>query len=257
MTTNNKQIITSLEKSLAIMKNQKGDDFVAKIKPILESNLDRGRIFSFIEGNFDLIHNYVSRVADHYENLSAYIFELQVTRSNQVWEPLYRKMQRWVFNYFLKKNFSNDTNTQNIAEECATEAALNILSAYFPYDTDFEPWAYVVVQFACLKYIRKETRASVVPYKKLIALDDALNHIVDPVSQKQQQQNELHDVLLTAISQLSESRRQVIELLYLDGMSPGEVASQIGKSISAIYSMRFNALIDLQNIFKNGNIYYE
>ncbi len=252
---NPKDIKAELEFSLDSLRINKSDEFIRKIRPILESNLDRGRIHSFTEGRVDLVQDYVARVAGLYETLSPFINELQIERTTQLWEPLFKKLQIWAYKYFLKKNYYNNIGTQEIAFECSTEAAINILSARFPYDTEFDPWAYVIVQYACLKYIRRETKKSVIPPKKLVALDDALDHFSDPIFFDQQQNKDLHEELLIAISHLSEARRRVVELIYFEELSPCEVARIMGSSIGAIYNMKFSALIDLQRICKRNGIY--
>jgi RNA polymerase sigma factor (sigma-70 family) len=257
MNVNSRNIKIELNKSLQLLRKSKDQVFASEVKCILETNFDRGRINSFIEGNLDQVPGYVERVITYYSKLKSYIQELQVERTTHLWEPLFKKMHKWAYNYFLKKNFKNSLDTQEIAYECATEAAINILSARFPYDTDFEPWAYVIVQHACLKYIRKATRTSVVPSQNLVSLDSVLSFLKDPIAPQLERQRELKDELMKMISELPEARQRVIELLYLEEMPPAEVAKIMGKNVSAIYSLRFNALNDLQKNYKNRNIYYE
>ncbi len=255
MTTNPQDIKAQLEIAFLSLRNQKSDEFISRVRPIIESNLDRGRILSFIEGNTDLVQEYVIRVAGLFESLNPFINELQVQRTTRVWEPLFKQMQIWAFNFFLKKNFYKNISTQEIASECAVEAAINILSARFPYDTDFDPWAYVVVQYSCLKYMRNETKLSVIPTQKLVALDDALDHISDPKHIEQAHQKENRDDLLQIISHLPKARRRVVELLYFEELAPNEVAKIMGKTVGAIYSIKFAALNDLQRICSRNGIY--
>ena len=74
----------------------------------------------------------------------------------------------------------------------------------------------------------------------------------EELDQDQEYQKDLQGDLLAAISKLSDSRRQVIELIYFDEFSPVEIAARMKKSVGAIYSLQFNALNDLRKILGNN-----
>ena len=207
MILNVEAIKTEIENSLRLLSEQKGDDIAKRIRLILYTNLDRGRIQSFVEGNINLVRDYIWRVADAYINLSPYINKIQVERTTMVWEPLYKQMVSWAFKFFIKKGFIANISTQEIATECATEAALNILRAYFPYDTDLEPWACVVVQNTCRKYIRGATKKSIIPQQNLVDLEEMLSDFKDPGYQDQEYLKDLQGDLLETLAKLSPARR--------------------------------------------------
>jgi RNA polymerase sigma factor (sigma-70 family) len=247
-------IKTEIERSLKFLSEQRGDEIAMRIRLILYANLDRGRIQNFIEGDINLVRDYVWRVADGYLNLSPFINELQIERTTMAWEPLYKQMVSWAFTFFIKRGFYANINTQEIATECATEAAMNILRAHFPYDTDLEPWVCVIVQNTCRKYIRGATKKSIIPQQNIIDIEEMLSNVKDPSHQDQVYLNDLQGDLLEAINQLSDARRQVVELIYFNELSPVEIASKMNKSVGAIYSLQFNALHDLRKILsKNRN----
>jgi RNA polymerase sigma factor (sigma-70 family) len=247
-------IKTEIENSLDLLSEQKGDEIAKRIRLILYINLDRGRIQSFVEGDISLVRGYIWRVAEKYINLSPLINKLQIERTTLVWEPLYKQMVSWAYNFFLKKGFHGTIHTQEKASECATEAAMNILRAYFPYDTDLEPWACVVVQNTCRKYIRKATKKSTIPQQNLVDLEDMLSNIKDPSHQDQEYIKDLQSDLLEAINQLLDARQQVVKLIYFDELPPVEIANRMNKSVGAIYNLQFNALHDLRKILsKKGN----
>jgi RNA polymerase sigma factor (sigma-70 family) len=247
-------IKNEIENTLQFVSEQKGHGIAARIQPILYTNLDRGRIQSFIEEDISLVRSYVLRVADEYIQLAPYINELQVKRATRVWEPLFNQMLSWAYSFFLKKGFRTGINTQEIATECATEAAINILHAHFPFDTEIEPWSCVIVQNTCRKYIRGATKKSIIPQENIVDLDEMFSNIKDPSIQDQEYLRELRGDIIEAIAKLSDARRQVIELLYFNDLSPVEIASKMNKSVGAIYSLLFNALRDLRKILsKNGN----
>jgi RNA polymerase sigma factor (sigma-70 family) len=243
-----------IENSLKLLSEQKGDEIAKKIRLILYTNLDRGRIHSFVEGNINLVRDYIWRVAEAYSTLSPFINKLQTERTTMVWEPLYKQMVSWAFYFFIKKGFNANITTQEIAQECATEAAMQILRAYFPYDTQLEPWACVIVQNTCRKYIRGATKKSNIPQQNLVYLEETLSNIKDPSYQDQETLKGIQADILEAITELSEARRHVIEYIYFNELSPVEIAKRMNKSVGAIYSLQFNALHDLRKILsKNRN----
>jgi RNA polymerase sigma factor (sigma-70 family) len=191
-------------------------------------------------------------VAEEYINLSPLINKLQIERTTTAWEPLFKQMVSWAFNFFIKKGFLANIPTQEIATECAAEAAMNILRAHFPYDTDLEPWACVTVQNTCRKYIRGATKKSLIPQQNIVNLDETLSNIKDPKTQDQEYLKELQGDLLEAIAKLSTSRRQVVEFIYFMELSPVEIAKRMKKSVGAIYSLQFNALRDLRKILSEN-----
>ncbi len=229
-------------------KKNGGKGLAGNIRPILYSNLERGRIEAYLEGDIDRLGEYVERLAARYAGLSASIHEIQTERTNKAWEPLFERMQTWAFNFLVRKGFHADDSTREIAVECASDAASMLMKAHFPYDTDFDPWAHVIVQNACRKFIRAGTKKSAIPDENLVNLDENLRSLVDPPPEDRDSSKDLTAILPNAIEQLSESRRQVIRLAYFEELSPEEIAAKMGKSVGAIYSLQFNALEDLRKI---------
>jgi RNA polymerase sigma factor (sigma-70 family) len=233
-----------IEKTLQFLEDEREAQIAANIRLVLHANLDRGRVENFIGNDINRVCEYVQRVVDQYARLNPYIKAVQSDRSDDVWLPLLKCLQLWAYNFLLRKNFVPGLSTGVIAEECATAAAINILDAYFPYDTDFEPWAHVVVTNTCLRFFRDETKKSIIPPQSIVELDEKLSSS-DHISLGDQDDR---GDLLKAMSRLSDARRQVIQLHYLDELPLPEVAKVMGKSIGATHSLHFNALQDLRKI---------
>lgn len=237
-----------LEQALERLAEIRGDELARRIKPILLANLDRGRIHRFLDGKPERTQSYVWQVADGFSTLHVYLHQLQHERDPEAWQPLYERMQTWAYNFFLRKNFAADDHTREIAIECATEAAIHLLNSHFPYDTDFDPWAHILVQNTCRKFIQTSLKKSVVPQEKQVDLEDDLADLNDPPLEAQMLMTELGAELESALAQLSEARRSVVRMLYFDGMDLEEIAEKLGKSTGAVYSLHFNALGDLRKI---------
>jgi RNA polymerase sigma factor (sigma-70 family) len=250
MTLQIEDIKAEIERSLKVLSEQRGDEIPIRIRSILYTNLDRGRMQDFLEGEIDRVRDYVWRVADKYVSLSPYVNSLQNEGSTTAWEPLIIQLQKWAY-HFLSNDIV-DTPPMENAQECANESAATILGAYFPYDTDFEPWAHVVVKNVCSKFVRKAMKKSSVPQQSIIHIDDILDTLKDPQFEQQERQKDLQDRLFEAIAQLSDGRRQVIELKYLEEYSLEEISQKMGKSANAIYCLHFRALEDLRKILSKN-----
>jgi len=239
-----------IEKTLQSIEDESGSQTAASIRLVLHANLDRGRVENFIGNDISYVGEYVRRVIEQYARLNSYIQSVQSERLDMVWLPLFNQLQLWAYNFLLRKNFVPGPSTRAIAEECATEAALHILDAHFPYDTDFEPWAHTIITITCLRFFRYGTKKSVIPAQNIVELDDQLPNLEDTNLMNQDDKSDL----LEAMSELSDARCQVIQLHYLDDMSLPEIAKVMGKSVGAIHSLHFNALQDLRKILsKNRN----
>lgn len=239
-----------MEEALVVLAEERGNEIVDRLRPILYTNLDRGRVQGFLDSETYGVRDYVWRVDGKYTHLNPFITRLQREKSSDVWEPLLARMQSWAYHYFTRKNIDSAA-AQEIARDCAVTAATFILKAYFPYDTDFDPWAHVIVQNSCRKYVREATKKSVVPQQSIVNLSDALDILEDPAFQDQEYYYNLRQDISEALAQLSGARRQVIELVYFDGLSFSEIALKMNKSVSAIYSLHFNALYELRRILSS------
>jgi RNA polymerase sigma factor (sigma-70 family) len=167
-------------------------------------------------------------------------------------------MQRWAYRFLVKQGFDASKNTWENAKECAGDAARSILMAYFPYDTDFEPWARVVVRNTCLKFIRSGASDPPILEESLEDLEDTLRSFSGSTFQDEDRKANEHSDLFAAIEKLPDARRQVIEMKYFQDLSPIEIATKLGKSVRAIHSLQFRALEDLRKILmQNRNKFNE
>ena len=237
-----------IESALETLAQHKNMELVSKIRPILYANWDRKRVQTYIEDHTSTVAEYVNRVAGRFEALNPYIHKLQIERADEVWGPLVKDMQKWAYRYLVKKGYNASQTTWEIAEERAHDAAKSMLTAHFPYDTEFEPWARVVVRNACLKYIRSNAADPPVLEDSLENLEDKLSGLTGFASQDEPPMaNEFGD-LFAALEKVSNSRRQVIKMKYFQGLSPSEIAAKLGKSVPAIHLLQFRALEDLRKI---------
>lgn len=242
------QLQRELENALNALAHTKDEELARHIRPILFINLDRGRLQTFVEEDPARVQRYVWLVAQTYTRLKPYLHKLQTEQDAETWAALYKQMQTWAYNFFLRKGFRADEHTRDIAIECASDAATIILKSHFPYDTEFDPWAHTIVQNACRKYIHRSLKKSNVPDEKKIELEDELADPYQTLLEVNALQKESGKELLEALNQLSEARRTVIQFIFFEELSPEEVAQRMGKSVSAIYTLQFHGLKDLRKI---------
>ena len=237
-----------LDEALKAFAESKGEILARQIKPILLTNLDRGRVENFIQGDPGRIREYVHCVADGFSALHPYLHELQKEQSHTAWEPLYKRMLTWAYNYLLRKGFAGDQNTLDLATGCAADAAIILLDAHFPYDTEFDPWAHIIVQNACRKFMYRNQKKSMVPEDKKVELEDELIDPDTPLPEISALQQQSGEELSKAMDQLTEARRAVVHAIYFDDLSPEQIARRLDKTIGAVYTLHFHALEDLRKI---------
>lgn len=247
-------VIIEIEGALAKLAAQENPVFVMRIRSILLTNLDRGRLHHFIEDDILRVRLYVQKIVDNYRQFAPRLQKLQNDHCPQTWTALLQKMQQWTFSYLARHGFRTDANTQAIAEGLTNEAAIQLLNAYFPFDAHFDAWVHVIINNTCRKYFRSNLKESAIQENQLVDIEPFHNILRDEAYAEKEHQSELQEIIREALTQLSDARREVIELTYLQGLSNKDAAERMGKSIGALYSLRFYALEDLREILgKNRN----
>lgn len=235
-----------IERALHEVARSRGTRFSEKIRPIVLENLKNGRGNFFLENIPNATpRDYVHHVAECYELLNPFIQRIQIERSSDAWEPLYEHLQKWAYSFLRKYGLYPSESTLRIAVDCATEAAIALIQAQFPYDTDFEPWAYNFVKFSCLKYIEKAAKR-LENIQEVLYHDGALEKYIEP-DKNRHSQGVIIDVI-NACMQLTENRQQVIQLRYECGLSSKEIAIRMEKSVSAVDKLHFDAIRQLRQL---------
>ena len=237
---------TDIEQALREVSQSRDNQFAAKIRPIILENLKNGRGDFFLENIPNTtLRDYVLYVVETYENLISLIQRIQIERSPDVWEPLYENLQKLAYNFLMKRGLYPGPATFQLAVDCATDAAIAIIQARFPYDTDFDPWVYNFVKYSCLKSIEKATKRSK-NLKEIIYQDGVIEKIIGPDIQSHSW-GIIIDII-NAYLELTENRQQVLKFRYEHGLSSKEIAIRMGKSVSAIDKLHFDAIRQLRQL---------
>jgi RNA polymerase sigma-70 factor, ECF subfamily len=112
------------------------------------------------------------------------------------------------------------------AEDVVQEAFLAALANIASFDTTrrFGPWLYRIVVTRGLNFRKSRSRRAAEP------LEDAAVASRDAGPAAAAEQAGLRDTVMTALSQLPERQRMVVQLFELDGFSGVEIAAMLGVS---------------------------
>lgn len=239
----------ALEEALRREARKRGNKVAQALRPILATNLKTGRVGYFLDEDKEREPaEYVERVVGIYQRLNDYIRQVQVEKCEEVWQPLYAKLQRWIYNFLVGHNFAAGAHTQNLAVEYAAEAATAVLTSYFPYDVAFDAWAYILSRNVVCKQLKQSQRTSIVT-DEAMPFEEELLYFRRVRSKSEHRVWELRRDLLDAVSRLSsETRRQIILRHYFDNFSLAEIALELNQPINRIYQEHFRSRNELRKI---------
>jgi RNA polymerase sigma factor (sigma-70 family) len=240
-----------LEKAYGAM----GRELAGKIRPIVSVNLSRGRVHHFLrEQETHAPSDYVWRVAEVYQRTNEYVHQVQVAKADEVWQPLYDKLMRWAYCLQRKGYHQSWTELEMTVAECAADAGAQIISSHFPFDTEFDGWAYTLLRYTSLKQLNRSKQQKRVPDTQLIELDVVLTRPQVPTGMTEVQRSNWHCDLLNGIERLATpARREVLLLRYYDNLTYEEIAKRMGRSIGAVYKLHFEAIEELKEFFEEDN----
>jgi RNA polymerase sigma factor (sigma-70 family) len=193
----------------------------------------------------------VKRVADYYEELHDYVYQIQKDQDPTCWQPLYEKFQQRTSRLLFQKGIPYaEIRQSEYHVECAGMAAAELLRARFPYDTEFDPWAEIILQHAVHKFLARRNRwqrdeSDPVPPDDL---DDWWQRQRHPHSSEAQANAELRLDLLAAIEKLPADQKEVFLLRENEDFEYPEIAAALGKTLNAVYQLHFKARKNLRKI---------
>lgn len=228
-------------------------EVVEAVTHIVWANWERQRACTFIQGGkVDAARDYVHRVAARYQEWSDYLHSLQKEKDWAAWAEVIEKFQLWSYNLLGRIDFPSNRVRYRRSVDLATDAALEVMTAHFPYDVDFDPWAYVLVRNICYSYMRDRLNGSRVPESKLVNLeawDGWLRNLADERAEariheaaEKEAQERMRERLLALVDDLPPSEQEVIRLYYFKGLSFEGIAERTGKSPNALYQYHFRGL---------------
>lgn len=241
--------LATLREALERLTAGIGQETASDIWPILQINFDRGRVSRWQRETRRLLDDYILLVAANYKQNCGYLRKIQQERDEKAWADLFTDLKKWAYRHLLQKNFTANRETYELAQAYATETAIVLLDSHFPYDLAFTPWMVTLLQRTCNRHMRRAVAQKRNPDGGTVSLANANEFLQNLAATDVAKQQEAWLHIMDAIERLPNPLWQEVLLLrYVGGLSPAEIAKQINKSPSAIYSIQFRAIAELKKV---------
>lgn len=158
---------------------------------------------------------------------------------------LYRTYAQTIYRYVFYR-----MPTAADAEDLTAEVFLKMVEGLPGYQitgVPFESWLYRIAAARINDFYRRTKRR---PQSELTEnLTDA-----QPVPEEQLQRTEEVEAMRAVLSQFDESEQAILLLRFVERKSHKEVASLLGKSVSAVKSAQHRALVQLANLMGSDKV---
>lgn len=247
------EIGVALEKALAELTARYNSNFINEIRPIVEASKRACRLSRVLRhGDPDSVMEYVERIVKYYSSERPRLRRLLRDKDAGAWEALNTQARKIAWGYMKRTLPGRPTHTLvNDVERIVGETMITVLEENYHYDTGFDRWLTVVV----INLSRKEIDRKIVPRNGEIEVD-AYDNWLENLEQLRFDTNpkiiELRYDLEKAIKCIpSKLHREVIELRYIHGLTPAEIAERLGRSTNSIYKAHHYALKKLRTLLLN------
>lgn len=244
MTKDQQAVKEEVSCALEVVAQKYGLSFTAHVRPLVEANVEKGRLAHFIEGEpTKTASDYVWFVVDGFLQWHDYLEQIQQERSAIVWDSLTVEIEQWAYHFLLRKGFRSGRETQNLAQDYAQEAAIAILQAHFPFDTEPGAWLQQIVIYTCCNQIDDWKRQQEIEKKlaRTLANEKPLKTGHGGMEYQVSSKEEAA-VIYRAIQKLKNPKmRQVVWLRYYGGFSSQEIAEVIGSSYRYVDKLHWQA----------------
>ena len=231
--------VLRLRQAIACLTETKGPEFARKIETIIFESHSKKTFNDFsATGENNTPQNFVDLIVAFYEQSHDKVENLQLHRSEDEWQKIYPLIYKRAYDFLRQKGFHYGLDTDNYAEECAQEAAVQILKSNFHYLSAFESWVTVLVQNVCRKRISNDKKPDGIPVEKISSYEENLladlyhdGDSSDPIASEVDRRL-LRKKLRAALKQLTSEERQIINWYYFTDpkWTLEKIAAQLGKS---------------------------
>lgn len=164
------------------------------------------------------------------------IIERAKARDNEAIAYLYEKYAQPIYRYIRYRVFSPLD-----AEDLTAEVFIKMLEGLAKYQytgAPFEAWLYRIAAARIIDFQRKQNRRPQAPLS-----DETLDS--RPLPEEVLQDRQEFDSLQNALTQLPDEAQTVLLLRFIERKSHQEVADFMGKSVPAVKSIQYRALVQL------------
>ncbi|MGB1253396.1 MAG: RNA polymerase sigma factor [Candidatus Promineifilaceae bacterium] len=201
----------------------------------------------FVKGRTE--QDYCHEVIQIFLEFGDYVDSVR-NHDDDTWAELDPQLRSWAYKTMLQRGFPANSNTKDLADNYAVEAIEDILQTDFTFDTSYMAWLRTIVQRKCNQGARRSQTIKRGRDVIQIRLDDLVETLEQGQNNDPATQVENHLDLMQARTRLTVARNKVLYLHYERGLSFQEIAEQMDRKISAIYSLHFKALEQLARELK-------
>lgn len=179
------------------------------------------------------------------------ILEYQATRQREVFEELVSRYERELFNY-LKRYLGSAETAEDIFQQ--TFLHVHLKCEQYESGRKFRPWLYRIATNLAVDFHRKAKNFQVVSLDASCGNDSCSASFADILSDKKAQSkagsfsDEQTSQVREAMEQLPEIFRQVLYLVYFQGMKYSEAAESLGIPFGTVKSRINNAVKKLNTL---------
>ena len=242
----------SVDQTLEDLQHRKHIEDLNFVNHVLRKNILSGRLRK-AQANYQLsLADYVSRVVDNVREYRAYLHDLRIEKSESAWLELQDKLQEWSYNLFASWGAFLEYERPEQAYEASVDGILEILKTKYPYDVEFDSWAYTLQRNVCRRHVRNASKRANGFTNKLLEID--ANDWCDenlPDTQLVPIETDLSKdddsrALMTSISELRQDQQNFVQHYYFDQLSYADISSLMDRKKEALYSLHFDTIRSLR-----------
>ncbi len=149
---------------------------------------------------------------------------------------------------YIRKYLENKEDAEDVMNEIWIKVKNN--RDKFDPARKFRPWLFTLATNYCIDYQRRNKR-----HRRMVRLDDAninrtedeseeccYGDILEAPFERTAEDNENSEIVKRSLSMLPENSRQIIELVYFQGLKCRETAEALGIPIGTVKSRLYNAI---------------
>ncbi|MEM8860086.1 MAG: sigma-70 family RNA polymerase sigma factor [Chloroflexota bacterium] len=190
--------------------------------------------------------DYIVLVLNYYKKVSPQLSRLVHEKADSDWLELMEKMNKWAYSLLRKRNpnFSHE-NLSNLSRDAVYSACGDVLKLYFPFDTPFDSWLYLVVKNNALAEMRKSFKRDEFANHGELDMSEDSNTLLTDSSftnpEKIFSENERMEELRSCIEQLPDKQRNIIQAKFLEDLSTPEICERLEIKPNASHQLLFQA----------------
>lgn len=172
------------------------------------------------------------------------LVEQAVAGSTEAFGRLYVLLRDRIYAY-IRVRVANDSDAEDLTSQVFLKA-WEAMPRYEQRDVRFASWLYRIAHNVTLNHLRDTRHATTSPEVELLPLESDSPTAIDELIAKEER-----DYLVSAIEQLPEVQRKVIQLRFFEDRSYPEIAAMMTRSMGALRVIQHRALHNLSQFLNS------